>query len=64
MEQTKKYFLYSATEAKIRSEVEAKMGRKFHVGIVIVNGLKKPFTEISSTVKIGYSDRKNIESRE
>lgn len=43
-----KYFIYSAEQLKLRKEIELKMGRKFMVGHVIVNGVRKPFTELSS----------------
>lgn len=43
-----KYFIYSAEQLKLRKEIEFKMGRKFMVGHVIVNGVRKPFTELSS----------------
>lgn len=55
-----KYFLYSETQLKMRKEVEAKMGKKFIVGQVIVNGIRKPFTELSSTSSSRYSDAKIV----
>ena len=44
-----KYFLYSREHDQFRRKVEAGMGRKYHPGMVIANGVSKPFTEISST---------------
>ena len=55
MAQTK-YFLYSYEQLKFRKELEQKMGKKFRVGHVIVNGNRKPFTELSSTSKSRFSD--------
>ena len=55
-----KYFLYSNEQLKLRKEVEARMGKKFIVGTVIVNGTRKPFTELSSTEKSRYSDAKIV----
>ena len=59
MAQTK-YFLYSAEQYKLRKDIEAKMGKKFMVGHVIVNGIKKPFTELSSKPTSRYSDVKIV----
>ena len=42
------YFLYSEQQEKWRSEVEAKMGRVFEPGTVVVTGRRVPFTELSS----------------
>lgn len=55
-----KYFLYSSEQLKFRKDVEAKMGKKFRVGHVIVNGVRKPFTELSSTPKSRYPDAKIV----
>lgn len=55
-----KYFLYSETQLKMRKEVEARMGKKFIVGQVIINGIRKPFTELSSTSSSRYSDAKIV----
>lgn len=55
MAQTK-YFIYSAEQLKFRREVEAKMGKKFKIGHVIVNGVKKPFTELSNSSKSRFAD--------
>ncbi|MCM1235482.1 MAG: hypothetical protein NC489_35735 [Ruminococcus flavefaciens] len=51
-----KYFLYSPTQMKFRKQVEEKMGKRFRVGTVIVNGVRKPFTELSSTKTSRYAD--------
>lgn len=59
-----KYFLYSETQLKMRKEVEARMGKKFTVGHVIVNGVRKPFTELSSSPNSRFSDAKLVTSGE
>ncbi len=55
-----KYFIYSSEQLKFRKEVESKMGRKFKTGHVIVNGVRKPFTELSSSSKSRFSDAKIV----
>ena len=55
MSQTK-YFLYSSEQLKLRKSLELRMGKKFKVGYVIVNGVKKPFTELSLNPKSRFSD--------
>lgn len=55
MAQTK-YFIYSAEQLKFRKNVESKMGKKFKIGHVIVNGVRKPFTELSPTPKSRFTD--------
>lgn len=44
-----KYFLFSSQQMKMKVEVEAKIGRKYKPGTVLVNGAYKQFTEISDT---------------
>ena len=53
---TIKYFLYSSEQLKMRKSVESKMGKNFKPGVVIVNGTRKPFTELSSTPISRFSD--------
>ena len=55
-----KYFYYSSEQLKFRRQMEGKMGRKFSVGHVIVNGVRKPFTEITSVPKSRYADAKLV----
>lgn len=57
-----KYFIYSSEQLKFRREVELKMGKKFRVGHVIVNGVKKPFTELSPVSTSRYADAKVVAS--
>lgn len=44
-----KYFLFSSQQMKMKVEIEAKIGRKYKPGTVLVNGTYKQFTEISDT---------------
>ena len=43
-----KYFFYSAEQLKLRVQLEKRRGKTFNVGHVIVNGTRKPFTELST----------------
>ena len=51
-----KYFIYSSEQLKLRKSVEAKMGKTFKCGTVIVNGTRKPFTELSTRPTSRFSD--------
>ena len=51
-----KYFIYSSEQLKLRKSVEAKMGKIFKCGTVIVNGTRKPFTELSPRPTSRFSD--------
>ena len=55
-----KYFFYSSEQLKFRRQMEEKMGKRFVVGQVIVDGVRKPFTEMSSTQTSRYSDAKLV----
>lgn len=57
-----KYFLYSYEQLQMRKEVELKMGKKFKVGYVVVGGIRKPFTELSSFPKSRFADAKLVTS--
>lgn len=59
MAQTK-YFIYSFEQLQFCKEIEKKMGKKFRVGHVIVNGTKKPFTELALTPESRYADAKVV----
>ena len=50
------YFLYSEQQFKERSKVEKSMARVFKAGVVIINGQKKMFTEMSKTPSNRYPD--------
>lgn len=41
------YFLYSEQQYKERSNIEAKMSRIFNPGVVVINGKRHQFTEMS-----------------
>ena len=43
-----KYFFYSAEQLKLRVQLEKRRGKTFNVAHVIVNGTRKPFTELST----------------
>lgn len=51
-----KYFLFSRQQMEFRKDIEYKQGRKFKPGIVIVNGVRKVFTEMSDYKQSRYSD--------
>ena len=55
-----RYFLFSSSQLEFRRKIEARIGKKFKPGSVIVNGKKLPFTELSKEKKSKYSDVKII----
>lgn len=50
------YFIYSEEQKVMRSDLEAKMSRLFIPGKVIVNGVRKQFTELNTTGNLRYPD--------
>ena len=44
-----KYFLFSSQQMKMKMEVEAKIGRRYKPGTVLVKGRYKQFTDILDT---------------
>jgi hypothetical protein len=54
------YFLYSEQQFKERTKVEKTMSRIFTPGSVIVNGRKKPFTEMAKKSSNRYPDCKVV----
>ena len=44
----------------MRKKVESTMGKRFKVGHVVVNGVRKPFTELSSNPTSRYADAKLV----
>ncbi len=54
------YFLYSEQQFKERTAVEKKLSRIFTPGVVIVNGRKKTFTEMSKNSSNRYPDCKIV----
>ena len=55
-----KYFYYSSEQLKFLKAMEEKMGKKFSVGHVIVDGIRKPFTELTSNPKSRFADAKLV----
>ena len=55
-----KYFFYSAEQLKLRVRLEKIRGKTFNVGHVIVNGTRKPFTELSTRDHSIYPDAKLV----
>lgn len=51
-----KYFIYSATQMRERTEIEKKIGRKFVPGTVVVGAKKLQYTELMNTNNSRYSD--------
>lgn len=54
------YFLYSEQQFKDRKAVENSLAKAFKLGIIIVNGQKKYFTEVSKKPTNRYPDTKVI----
>ena len=54
------YFLYSEQQNKERSAIEKSMSRVFVPGVVVINGKKKTFTEMSKKNSNRYPDCKVI----
>lgn len=46
-----KFFIFSLTQFKIRKDVEARLGREYKPGEVLVNGIYKQYTEIVNDPK-------------
>ncbi len=47
MSEFQKYFIYSATQYKLKVELEAKLGKKYVPGTVLVRGTPKQYTELT-----------------
>ena len=69
MAETVHYFMFSKTQLDKRIEIEKKMSKRFKPGEVIVNGVRKPYTEIvtnpknsrySDAVIVTYGDKSKI----
>lgn len=54
------YFLYSETQEKERKAIEARMGKLFIPGVVVVNGQRSNFTELSRKNNNRYSDTRVV----
>ena len=48
----KKYFLYSDEQIKEKNEIYKKVGKVFKAGTVVVNGVRKSFTQLSDNKTI------------
>lgn len=55
-----KYFLYSTQQLNFKKDREKTLGRKFKMGYVLVNGVKKNITEINTTGISRFPDAKII----
>lgn len=55
-----KYFMYSTKQRDFRKEMSGKRGKIFRVGEVIVNGTRRPFTELSSSPTSRFSDARIV----
>lgn len=51
-----KYFLYSATQLRDRTEIEKQIGKQFVPGSVVVGSRSRQYTELSNTGASRYSD--------
>ena len=55
------YFIYSKAQFKERSDIEAKLNRKFYAGSLILKGRTHKFTQITKNLNsVRYSDYKII----
>ena len=54
------YFLYSETQEKERNTIENKLGKVFVPGVVVVNGQRNYFTELSRKNTNRYADTKVV----
>lgn len=51
-----KYFLFSKDQMDFRKRMDAKVGKTYRPGYVIVGGRRKNITEINSTGRSNYTD--------
>lgn len=52
-----RYFIYSKEQMELKKSVEERLGRTFNIGHVIVKGIARPYTEITTDPKcIRFSD--------
>lgn len=58
-----RYFLYSQSQHKSRTEIEKGIGKTYVPGQILVNGRWKPYTEISITASNNrFADAKLVAS--
>ena len=60
LEREYKYFLFSKEQLKLRQELEARIGRKYKAGEIVIQGKNKMFTEISDTPTNPYQDTRVV----
>lgn len=51
-----KYFLFSREQLEFMKKMESVQGKRFKTGTVIVNGVRKQYTEMSNSSKSRYAD--------
>lgn len=51
-----KYFLFSRDQMEFMKKMEATRGKRFKIGTVIVNGVRKVYTEMSNNSSSRYAD--------
>lgn len=54
------YFLYSETQEKERKNIESRLGKVFVPGVVVINGQRNYFTELSRKNYNRYADCKIV----
>lgn len=57
-----RHFIYSANQMEFQKEMARKRGKSYHVGTVIANGKRLPYTELSRTGTSTYSDARIVAS--
>ena len=57
-----RYFIYSANQMEFQKKMANKRGKNYHVGTVIANGKRLPYTELSRTGQSTYSDARIVAS--
>ncbi len=56
-----RYFIFSKTQLKERMAIEAKLGKRFYAGSVIVRGKPQSFTQLVNDLnEVRYTDYKII----
>lgn len=55
-----KYFLYSEEQLNEKNEILAKQNKTFVPGVVVVNGTRQNFTQLSDSNNMRYIDTKVV----
>lgn len=50
------YFVYSSEQKKKNEKILEKMSKTYELGYVLINGIYKPYTQISKSPQSNYSD--------